>query len=574
MRFSKMFLPTLKEAPSDTEVISHRLMTRAGMIRKVAAGIYNYLPIGLRVIRKVENIVREEMNRAGAQEVVMPMVIPSELWQESGRWDIYGKELLRIKDRHERDFCLGPTHEEVITDMVKKEVRSYRELPLNLYQIQAKFRDEIRPRFGLMRGREFIMKDAYSFHATEEDAEKEYQNMYNTYCRIFERCGLKFRAVEAETGAIGGRFSHEFMVLADTGEDSIASCNKCSYAANVEKAEIKGQGSRVKGQGEEKPLEKVSTPGMKTVEEVSGFLKTTPQKLIKTLIYNSDKGVFAVLVRGDYELNEAKLKRLIDAEWLTLADEETVRKATSAPSGFAGPIGLKIRIFADHSVKTIINGITGANEADAHFINVNYERDFNIDSFADLRVVVKGDLCPRCSGMLEIFRGIEVGHVFKLGTKYSEAMGATFLNGKGDAQPMIMGCYGIGIGRTAAASIEQSHDEKGIIWPMPLAPFHVHLVPVNVKDKPTMDAAETIYKALAEAEVDVLMDDRDERAGVKFNDADLIGIPIRLTIGNKTLKENSAEMKMRNSNDVSLIRLDEVKKKVLEVVEFLNKLLD
>jgi len=567
MRFSKMFLPTLKEAPSDTEIVSHRLMTRAGMIRRVAAGIYNYLPIGLRVMRKVENIVREEMNRAGAQEVVMPMVIPSELWQESGRWDIYGKELLRIKDRHERDFCLGPTHEEVITDMVKKEVRSYRELPLNLYQIQAKFRDEIRPRFGLMRGREFIMKDAYSFHATEEDAEREYQNMYDTYCRIFERCGLKFRAVEAETGAIGGRFSHEFMVLADTGEDSIASCNKCSYAANVEKAEIKGQGSRVKGQGEEKPLEKVSTPGMKTVEEVSGFLKTTPQKLIKTLIYNSDKGVFAVLVRGDYELNEAKLKRLIDAEWLNLADEETVRKTTHAPSGFAGPIGLKIRIFADHSVQTIINGITGANEADAHFINVNYERDFNIGSFADLRVVVKGDLCPRCSGMLEIFRGIEVGHVFKLGTKYSEAMGATFLNEKGIAQPMIMGCYGIGIGRTAAASIEQNHDEKGIIWPMPLAPFHVHLVPVNVKDKPTMDAAETIYKDLVEAKVDVLMDDRDERAGVKFNDADLIGIPIRLTIGNKTLKENSAEMKMRNSNDVSLIRLDEVKKKVLEIVK-------
>ena len=567
MRFSKMFLPTLKEAPSDTEIVSHRLMTRAGMIRRVAAGIYNYLPIGLRVMRKVENIVREEMNRAGAQEVVMPMVIPSELWQESGRWDIYGKELLRIKDRHERDFCLGPTHEEVITDMVKKEVRSYRELPLNLYQIQAKFRDEIRPRFGLMRGREFIMKDAYSFHATEEDAEKEYQNMYNTYCRIFERCGLKFRAVEAETGAIGGRFSHEFMVLADTGEDSIASCNKCSYAANVEKAEIKGQGSKVKGQGEEKPLEKVSTPGMKTVEEVSRFLKTTPQKLIKTLIYNSDKGVFAVLVRGDYELNEAKLKRLIDAEWLNLADEETVRKTTHAPSGFAGPIGLKIWIFADHSIQTIINGVTGANEADAHFINVNYERDFNIGSFADLRVVVKGDLCPRCSGMLEIFRGIEVGHVFKLGTKYSEAMGATFLNEKGIAQPMIMGCYGIGIGRTAAASIEQSHDEKGIIWPMPLAPFHVHLVPVNVKDKPTMDAAETIYKDLVEAKVDVLMDDRDERAGVKFNDADLIGIPIRLTIGNKTLKENSAEMKMRNSNDVSLIRLDEVKKKVLEIVK-------
>jgi prolyl-tRNA synthetase len=571
-----MFLPTLKEAPSDTEIVSHRLMTRAGMIRRVAAGIYNYLPIGLRVIRKVENIVREEMNRAGAQEVVMPMVIPSELWQESGRWDIYGKELLRIKDRHERDFCLGPTHEEVITDMVKKEVRSYRELPLNLYQIQAKFRDEIRPRFGLMRGREFIMKDAYSFHATEEDAEKEYQNMYNTYCRIFERCGLKFRAVEAETGAIGGRFSHEFMVLADTGEDSIASCNKCSYAANVEKAETKIQGSGVRGlptqalsggqKSEEKPLEKVSTPGMKNVEEVSRFLKTTPQKLIKTLIYNSDKGVVAALVRGDHEINETKLKRLLGAEWLNLADEKTVQRATSAPSGFAGPIGLKTRIFADHSIQTIINGVTGANEADAHFINVKHERDFNIDSFADLRFVVKGDACPRCSGMLEIFRGIEVGHVFKLGTKYSEAMGATFLNEKGNAQPMIMGCYGIGIGRTAAASIEQNHDEKGIIWPMPLAPFHVHLVPVNVKDKPTMDAAETIYKDLIEAKVDVLMDDRDERAGVKFNDADLIGIPIRLTMGSKTLKQDSIELKMRNATDITLIKLNDITKKVLEII--------
>jgi len=566
MRFSRFFLPTLKEAPSDAEVISHRLMVRAGMIRKVAAGIYNYLPLGLRVIHKVENIVREEMNMAGAQEVVMPMVIPSELWQESGRWDAYGKELLRIKDRHERDFCLGPTHEEVITDMVRKEVRSYRELPLNIYQIQPKFRDEIRPRFGLMRGREFIMKDAYSFHATEEDAEREYQNMYDTYCRIFERCGLEFRAVEAETGAIGGRFSHEFMVLADTGEDAVASCNKCSYAANVEKAEIRSQESGVRSQENKKPLERVSTPGMKTVEEVSGFLKTMPQKLIKTLIYNSDKGVIAALVRGDYELNENKLKRLIGAERLHLADEDTVRNLTNAPSGFAGPVGLKAKVFADYSIREMINAVAGANEADAHLVNVNMERDFEVNNFVDIRSVVAGDLCPRCSGTLGIFRGIEVGHIFKLGTKYSEAMGATFLNEKGQGRPVIMGCYGIGIGRTAAASIEQNHDKNGIIWPVPLAPFHVHIVPVNVNDKATMDAAEGVYKDLIDAGLEALMDDRDERAGIKFNDADLIGIPIRLTIGSKALKENSVELKMRNVADVSLIKIDDISKKVLEII--------
>jgi len=562
-----MFLPTIKEAPSDAEVVSHKLMTRAGMIRKVAAGIYNYLPLGLRVIRKVENIVREEMNKAGAQEVSMPMVIPSELWQKSGRWDVYGKELLRLKDRHQRDFCLGPTHEEVITDMVRREIRSYKELPINLYQIQTKFRDEIRPRFGLMRGREFIMKDAYSFHATEEDAEREYKNIYDVYCRIFERCGLRFKAVEAETGAIGGRFSHEFIVLADTGEDAIASCNKCKYAANVERAELKSQESGVRSQESKKILEKVSTPGMKTVEDVSGFLKTTPSRLIKTLIYNSDQGVIAVLVRGDYELNEAKLKRLLDAEWLNLADEETVRKTTHAPSGFAGPVGLKTKIFVDYSVQTIVNGITGANEADAHFVNVNFDRDFKVDIFADLRMVVTGDLCPRCDGNLEIFRGIEVGHVFKLGTKYSETMNATVLNEKGEAKPMIMGCYGIGIGRTAAASIEQNHDEKGIIWPMSLSPFHVHLVPVNVKDKPTMDVSETIYKNLTDAGIDVLMDDRDERAGIKFNDADLIGIPIKLTIGSKTLKENLVELKMRRSPDANFVKMDEVREKVMEIIK-------
>ena len=569
MKFSKIFLPTLKDAPSDAEVVSHRLMVRAGLIRKVASGIYNYLPLGLRVIRKVENIVREEMNKAGAQEVSMPMVVPSELWQESGRWEVYGKELLRIKDRHERDFCLGPTHEEIITDMVRGEVRSYRQLPLNLYQIQTKFRDEIRPRFGLMRGREFIMKDAYSFHATEEDADKEYQNMYDTYCRIFERCGLKFRAVEAETGAIGGRFSHEFMVLADTGEDAVASCNKCNYAANVERAEIKSQGSGVRGQGSEKdkPLEKVSTPGMKTVEEVSGFLKTAPERLIKTLIYNSDKGIIAALVRGDHEMNEAKLKRTLDASWLNLADEEAVRKATNAPSGFAGPVGLKTKIIADYSIQTIINGITGANEADAHFINVNLDRDFKVGTFGDLRMVVADDLCLRCAdGKLEIFRGIEVGHVFKLGTKYSESLKATFLDNEGKERFIVMGCYGIGVGRTVAAAIEQNHDENGIIWPIPIAPFQIMVIPLNMKNNEVAKISEDIYKTLIAEDIDALLDDRDERPGIKFKDADLIGIPVQIIIGEKNLKDSKVEIKIRKDGRRIITPISDVESEVRRLI--------
>jgi len=566
MKLSKYFVPTLKEVPSDATVISHILMLRSGMIRMVGAGIYSFLPLGYRVVRKVSQIIREEMDAIGGQEFHLPALNPKEIWDETGRVEAFGDILFHIKNR---EYVLAPTHEEIMTFHARNVVKSYKDMPQIWYQIQTKFRDEIRPRFGLMRGREFIMKDAYSFHATEEDADKEYQNMYDTYCRIFERCGLKFRAVEAETGAIGGRFSHEFMVLADTGEDAVASCNKCNYAANVERAEIKSQGSGVRGQGSEKdkPLEKVSTPGMKTVEEVSGFLKTAPERLIKTLIYNSDKGIIAALVRGDHEMNEAKLKRTLDASWLNLADEEAVRKATNAPSGFAGPVGLKTKIIADYSIQTIINGITGANEADAHFINVNLDRDFKVGTFGDLRMVVADDLCLRCAdGKLEIFRGIEVGHVFKLGTKYSEAMNATFLNEKGEEKSMIMGCYGIGIGRTAAASIEQNHDEKGIIWPMPLAPFHAHLIPLNVNDKAIMTTAEAVYKNLINAGLDVFMDDRDERAGTKFNDADLIGIPIRITVGSKALKESSVEIKMRKAADVSLIKIDDVKKKVLEIV--------
>src|SRR3989304_4302150 len=490
MRFSQMLIPTLKETPSDAEVISHKLMLRAGMIRKVAAGVYNYLPLGFRTLKKVENIVREEMNTAGAQEVLMPMVVPAELWQESKRWDFYGKELLRFKDRHDREFCLGPTHEEVITDMVRREVKSYRQLPVNLYQIQTKFRDEIRPRFGLMRGREFIMKDAYSFHATEECAEREYKNMFDAYTRIFERCGLEFRAVEAETGQIGGSFSHEFMVLAETGEDAIASCVSCSYAANIEKAEIREEPENAASI--EKPMTLVSTPGMKSVEEVSGFLKISPTVLIKTLIYSTDKGAIAALVKGDAEINEAKLRRISGAETLTLADEKTVKEATGAPSGFAGPLGLKIPIYAGYGVRNISSGVTGANEADAHIMNVSPERDFKA-IYADLRVVRAGDGCPRCKGAFEIKRGIEVGHVFKLGIKYSEAMKAVFLDEKGVEKPVIMGCYGIGIGRTAAASIEQNHDEAGIIWPKPITPFGCEVLPLNVKDASVREAAERIY---------------------------------------------------------------------------------
>ncbi len=559
MRYSRAFIPTIREDPAEAEVISHRLMLRAGMIRKVAAGIYNLLPLGFRAMKKVEGIVREEMDRAGAQEVLMPFVVPAELWKESGRWDVYGKELLRIKDRHDRDFCLGPTHEEVVTDMVRREVRSYRQLPLNIYQIQIKFRDEIRPRFGLMRGREFIMKDAYSFHVDEADAEREYKNMFDTYSRIFERCGLGFRAVEAETGAIGGSFSHEFMVLADTGEDQIVSCSSCGYAANLERAECRQAGDAVK-QGDERqlPLKKVSTPGIRTVEEVSAFLEVTPERLIKTIVCETDRGEVVALVRGDHELNEAKLKRFLGCEWVILAEEDTVKRVTGAPVGFAGPVGLEARIIADYGVAGIVNGVTGANEGDFHLVNVNPDRDFKVETYADLRMVSEGDGCPRCDdGRLSLFRGIEVGHVFKLGTKYSKAMGANFLNEKGEELPMIMGCYGIGIGRTVAAAIEQNHDDKGIIWPLPIAPYQVYILPVNIKDARISEVAEMLYKGLSDCGVDVIIDDRDERAGVKFNDADITGIPLRITVGSRA-KEGKVELKKRDSKEVELIDIDGV----------------
>jgi prolyl-tRNA synthetase len=562
MRFSQFLIPTLREDPGEAETVSHRLMLRAGMIRKLAAGIYTYLPLGLRVLRKIEAIVREEMNRAGAQEVLMPIASPAELWRETGRWDVYGKELLRFKDRHERDFCLGPTHEEVITDLVRREVRSYRQLPLNFYQIQTKFRDEIRPRFGLMRGREFMMKDAYSFDKDEAGAKLSYQKMYDTYGRIFTRCGLTFRAVEADTGLIGGTSSHEFMVLADTGEETIVYAQGGAYAANVERAEVlppAGPSSEAA-----RPLRKVPTPGARSVEEVTAFLKIAPQQLVKTLLYQTPQGLVAVLVRGDHDVNEIKVRKLLGVTALELAEPSKVAAATGAPVGFAGPVGLKqARIVADHAVKALRNVVVGANEADTHYMNANWDRDFTVEQFADLRNARAGDPSPAGDGALEIARGIEVGHVFMLGTKYSQAMKAVFLDPDGKERPAVMGCYGIGVSRVAAAAIEQHHDAKGILWPVPLAPFHVHLLPLSQSAAVT-DTARELYGSLTEAGVEVLWDDRDERAGVKFNDADLIGAPYQAVIGDKGLAQGTVELKERKSGSVKRIPPGEILRQAKE----------
>lgn len=550
MRLTRFYIPTLKEAPSEADVASQKLMMRAGMIRKLAAGIYTTLPLGLRVIRKLENIIREEMNRAGAMEVFMPAVQPSELWVESGRWDVYGKELLRFRDRHDREFCFGPTHEEVITDLVRRDVRSYRDLPLNFYQIQTKFRDEIRPRFGVMRGREFSMKDAYSFDATDDGANKSYEAMRVAYTAIFTRLGLKFRAVEADTGQIGGSFSHEFMVLAESGEDTIAYCGKCEYAANVEKVEIKAP-VNVETAGL-LPVEEIATPKMKTIEEVSGFLKISPEQLIKTLVYKTDTGEFVIaLTRGDHEVNNVKLARAVKANEVTMADDAEVFKATKAPSGFLGPIGLSsVKIIADNAVRVMRNAVTGANKKDTHVLNVNHERDFPSATFADIRNVSSGDPCPRCDGgTMGLARGIEVGHIFKLGIKYSEAMRATFLDAEGKENPMIMGCYGIGVGRTAAAAIEQNHDDKGIIWPSSIAPFDVAVIPLNMDDEAVVKAAEEVYESLVKAGLDPIIDDRDARGGVKFNDADLVGYPVQVVVGKKSLAEGKVEVKNRRTGE-------------------------
>jgi prolyl-tRNA synthetase len=566
MLFSKMFIPTVKEDPKEAEVISHKLMLRAGFIRKLSSGIYTWLPLGLKSLRKVEQIIREEMNKKSAQEILMPLVQPKELWVESTRWEKYGKELLRFVDRNSRELCLAPTHEEVVTDLVRREVRSYKELPLILYQIQTKFRDEIRPRFGVMRSREFSMKDAYSFDVEESGAEKTYKDMYDAYVNIFKRCGFRFGVVEADSGQIGGSFSHEFMVLADTGEDTIISCDTCDYAANLERAEV-GIVEKSTGKGKGR-FKHVSTPEVKKIEDVAAFLNITADRLLKTMIYNSDKGIIGVLVRGNREINETKLKNLLNLDYVELASESVIEETTGGPLGFSGPIGLKVPLYADRDVMFMEDFVVGGNERDVHIVDVNTD-DFAVKGFYDIKVAVPGDKCPRCAGRLTSTRGIEVGHIFKLGLKYSKAMNATYLDKEGKEQFMVMGCYGIGVGRTVAAAIEQGNDENGMILPIAIAPFEVNVLPVNTSHAESMELARAVYKELLDRGIDALLDDRDERPGVKFKDCDLIGIPLRVTIGERNLKEGLAEIKLRSEKESQNIPKENI---IEEVVKHVQKL--
>jgi prolyl-tRNA synthetase len=548
MRWSQYFLNTLREVPSDADVVSQRLMMRAGMIRKVAAGIYTYLPLGLRSIQKLENIVRDEMNRAGAVELLMPAIQPAELWMESGRWQKYGKELLRIKDRHDRDFIFGPTHEEVITDTVRDAVSSYRQLPVNLYQIQTKFRDEVRPRFGLMRGREFIMKDAYSFHSSRESLDTTYEAMRVAYGNIFHRCALDHVPVDADTGNIGGSASHEFMVLAQSGEDAVVSCPNCRYGANIEKATSSFFLDEPDVAPEPAVIEELAelhTPGTQTIDDVGKFLGRSTSALVKTLVFDTDLGPVMILVRGDREGNEVKIKNFLGAQWLEMLPDSRFEASTGGPVGYCGPVNSNCtRILADASLKTMKNWVVGANKRDYHLGGVQPGRDFKEPEYGDFTTVFAGDPCPRCGTALEIYRGIEVGHVFKLGTKYSEAMNCNYLDEKGERVPMIMGCYGLGIGRTVAAAVEQSHDADGIIWPIPIAPFEA-VVTIIGKEENVVSTATGIYEQLRDAGIDVLLDDRDERPGVKFKDADLVGFPMRIAVGAKSLANGQIEWSWR-----------------------------
>ncbi len=566
MRLSRYLLATVKETPADAEVVSHRLMLRAGMIRRLAAGLYTWLPLGLRVLRKVETVVREEMDRAGAQEVLMPAVQPAELWRESGRWEKYGPELLRLNDRHDREFCFGPTHEEVITDLIRREIRSYKQLPANFYQIQTKFRDEIRPRFGVMRAREFLMKDAYSFHVDQASLQETYDRMYETYARIFTRLGLEFRAVRADTGAIGGSHSHEFHVLADSGEDAIAFSSGGDYAANVELAEAlppaqpRGDQTQPRRQATT-TMQEVATPGRHTIDEVAAFLKVDPKRCVKTLLVRgNDTPVVALVLRGDHELNAVKAARLPGlAEPFTFASAEEVKAATGCMPGSIGPVGLEIPLIADHAAAQLDDFVCGANRDGFHLTGVNWGRDLPEPRTADLRNVVDGDPAPDGSGTLTIRRGIEVGHVFQLGTRYSEAMNATCLDEQGRAVVMTMGCYGIGVSRIVAAAIEQNHDERGIVWPEGLAPFSAVVLPLNAhKSQRVRAAAEQLYQDLLTAGVDALYDDRGERPGVMFADCELIGIPHRLVVAEKGLDAGTVEYKHRRSDEIRHIPLADV----------------
>lgn len=570
MLATKLYAPTLREVPSDADVVSQQLMLRAGFMRKTANGLYSFLPLGWRSIKKIEAIVREEMDRASAQEIMMPILQPAEIWKESGRWNAYGAEMMRINDRHDNEFCLGPTHEEMITTLVKNEINSYRQLPVNLYQIQSKFRDERRPRYGLMRSREFIMKDAYSFDVDEAGLDESYKSMYDAYTRIFTRCGLTFRPVEADSGAIGGSGTHEFMAIAEAGEADIVYCTKCDYAANIEI----GKPGIIK-QDEEalQELSVVDTPNASTIEAVAEMLNLPLHKTIKAVVFSIDGKVVLAIVRGDHEVNEVAVQHaVLGSVEPEMATPEELEKV-GLTAGFISPVGLQqtdeFAIVVDESVMETYNVCGGANKKDAHYVNINPKRDFNVTDIivAPIRLITKDDVCPKCGGALEHAKGIEVGQVFKLGTKYSEALQATFLDQNGRPNPMMMGCYGIGVSRTLAAAIEQYHDENGIIWPRSIAPFEAVIVPINAKDEALMSTSQTIYTALQDAGVDVLLDDRKDRAGVKFKDADLIGYPLRITVSKNTLENNEVEIQIRKSGEALPCAIDSVATKVTELLQ-------
>lgn len=567
MRFSKSYIKTLKETPKEAEIVSHKLLLRAGMIKKLTSGVYTYLPLGLKALKKVENIVRREMDRAGAQEIFMPVLQPAELWKESGRYEVMGPLMMKLQDRAKRDFVLGPTHEEVVTDLIRNDISSYKQLPINLYQIQTKFRDEIRPRFGLMRGREFIMKDGYSFHSSRESLDEEFDNMEATYKRIFSSCGLKFRPVEADSGAIGGNGSKEFHVLADSGEDEIIYCEDCDYAANVETAT-----SKVFFIEKEELVapELVDTPNVSKIEDVVEYLKVPVEKTVKAMMYK-DLGtdqVYMVLIRGDYEVNETKLVNAVGAiEVALLTDEEL--ENLNLVKGFIGPFGIDlkdIKIVADDTILELTNHTAGGNKKDTHYVNVNYDRDYKADIIADVKTVRPGHVCAKCGGKLASARGIEVGHIFKLGTKYSKALNATYIDEKGETFPIIMGCYGIGVSRTLASAIEQNNDEFGIIWPSAIAPYIVDVIPANIKAPEQLALAEDIYRELLANDIDTMIDDRDERPGFKFKDADLIGFPFKVICGKKAA-ENIVELKIRRTGETLEVTRDEVVNKIKELMK-------
>jgi prolyl-tRNA synthetase len=565
LKASKLFFPTLRELPSEAEIISHQLLLRAGYMRRTGAGIYSYLPLAVRVLKKIEAIVREEMEKADGQEILMPIIQPKELWEKSGRWSVYGDEMFRLQDRHNREFALGPTHEDIITTLVDADVQSYRDLPLMLYQIQNKYRDEIRPRFGLMRGREFIMKDLYSFDLDDDGLDISYQKMYAAYKAIFTRLGLDFRVVEADSGAIGGNESHEFVVLAESGESVIVYCDGCEYAANVEKAECVLEAPDVP-LGQLLERSQIHTPGVKTIQDLVEFLGHPSREQAKTLMYMADGELIAVMLRGDRELNEIKLKNALRVNELFMADEATVRAHCQAGFGSLGPVGLKVKIYADLEITQLQNFSAGANQDDYHYININMGRDFVPEKIIDIRSAEAGDKCPHCDGTLQATRGIEAGHIFKLGTKYSDSMEASYRDQNGQDQAIVMGCYGIGISRTMAAAVEQKNDAQGIVWPQPIAPYQLIIVPVNNKKDEQMEVALRLYQEFMTQGIEVILDDRDERAGVKFKDADLIGIPVRITIGPKSLQENQVEVKKRWEEQNNLVAIDEVVDYVLQLL--------